>query len=75
MALRQRWGSDRNGVEADAVSLKLMPARQENEGKAGQGQHSTASGPRPLINHEAGCRPTNDAGALSHPNDANQQCK
>src|SRR5436305_10742748 len=47
--------------------LRLTPPRYHNEDEADDGEDRAAKHPRPLVDHEARCRPMDDAGALPDP--------
>ena len=65
----------RNGAKADAACSTLAPARQQDQDEADEGEDRAADDPRPLIDHEARCRPMDQPGALPDPQQPDQQAQ
>ena len=67
-------GNVRFPSKADVGPSKLPRSRGRDEDEADDREDRTASDPRALVNHEAGCRPMDEAGALADPQQSDQQC-
>jgi hypothetical protein len=65
-------------IEAmSAMGRKLtLSARSRNndQDKADHSEDRTTSDPRPLVNHEARCRPMDQARTLADPQQSHKQC-
>jgi hypothetical protein len=64
---------DRGAGLRSAGRSTLAPLRQQDEGEADDREDRASGDPRALVDHEARCRPMDQAGALADPQEPHQQ--